>query len=160
MANTLQNLIRVGVVSSRNPEKCAVKVIISDQDNMVSNWLPVIVPQSLKNKDYALPDVGEQVVCLFLGNGIETGYCLGSIYSEADVPPTNNGNKRGTWFEDGSYVEWDRGTGDLTIRAKGNINIIADGDITITSEGNITTSAGGANTDISFTKTSPITHHP
>ncbi|MFU1797383.1 phage baseplate assembly protein V [Paenibacillus azoreducens] len=147
--------IRNGVVSSVSAEQCAVRVLCEDEDNQVTDWLPVVVPQTLKNKDYALPDVGENVVCLFLGNGMETGFCLGSIYSDDDKPPVKDANKRGTWFEDGSYVEFDRASGKLTIDAKGKVSIKAadgiqiDGDAKIKGDVNVT---GNLTVDGSITR--------
>lgn len=70
--------VRIGVVSSVSPEHYAVRVLCEAEDNMVSDWLPIVVPQSLKNKERILPNVGESVVCVFLDDDVE-GFCLGSI---------------------------------------------------------------------------------
>lgn len=130
----ITNIIRVGVVSSVSASKMAVRVVFADKDDMVTDWLPIVVFQTMSNKDFVLPVVGETAVCLFLGNGIESGFYLGSIYSSVDKPPTSDANKRGIWFEDGSYVEYDRSTGAITVEAKGDVhikgNLIVDGTIT------------------------------
>lgn len=69
--------VRVGVVSSVSPEQYAVRVICEDEDDLVTDWLPILVP-ALKNVEPTIPDIGDSVVCLFLDDGVE-GFCLGSI---------------------------------------------------------------------------------
>lgn len=125
------NLIRVGRVSSVDPVTCTVRVAFDDKDDLVSYDLPVIVPQTLKNKDYLIPDVGEQVVCLFLANGLAQGFCLGAIYSEEDTPPVSSPDKRHVSFSDGTSIEYDRSTHTLTIQAVGPINITAAGNVNV-----------------------------
>lgn len=53
---------------------------------LVSGWLPVLVPRASADMAFDLPDVGDQVLCLFLGNGLEEGFVLGSMYG-AQTPP-------------------------------------------------------------------------
>lgn len=77
MANTL---IRVGTVSSRNVEEGTVKVTFEDQDDMVTDWLSVVVPKNLENSSAAIPDVNDEVICVFLASGLEDGFCLGVIH--------------------------------------------------------------------------------
>lgn len=75
----LRSLIRVGRVSSVNRSRGTVQVLFPDRDNSVSSDLPVL-------KSSPFPSVNEQVVCIFLANGIEVGFCLGPFYSESDPP--------------------------------------------------------------------------
>jgi len=84
MMSITSNLIRTGIVSDRNEGEAAVRIVMEDRDGMVSNWLPVIVPP-LKYDDpehvvtYKIPEVGATVLCLFLGTGLESGFCLGQV---------------------------------------------------------------------------------
>lgn len=131
----LKHLIRVGTVSNRNPGRCAVRVIFDDLDRLVSDWLPVVVPQALHTRDMALPDIGETVVCLFLGTGVESGFCLGAVYAEA--APAGSGSERGVWFPDGSSAYYDREAGELHVAAKSSVvvkapSVTIDGDARIT----------------------------
>ncbi|MBP1924588.1 phage baseplate assembly protein gpV [Sedimentibacter acidaminivorans] len=73
----VKNIIKVGQVSSINFNKSSVKVTFPDKDNIVSNYLPIL------NPGYYIPKIGDQVVCIFLGNGIEQGFCLGSFIIES-----------------------------------------------------------------------------
>lgn len=76
-----KNLIRVGEVSAVSTSLSAVQVVMADKDNMVSGWLPVVIPpiKITEPVEIELPEVGNRVLCLFLGNGLETGYCLGKV---------------------------------------------------------------------------------
>ena len=75
-----RNLIRVGLVNSRNTDNGTVKVLFPDKDNTVSNDLPLL-------SIIGMPNIGERVVCIFLGNGLEEGFCLGSFYYQRNMPP-------------------------------------------------------------------------
>ncbi len=129
MDAVLKNLVRVGRVSSTDPEQATVRVVFADRQNLVSYDLPVIVRQSLRNKDYWMPHVGEQVVCLFLPNGNAQGFILGSFYSTNDRPPVNTGEKRCVQFEDGTHLEYDSSNHTLTIIAQGPIHVV--GQVTV-----------------------------
>ena len=59
--------------------------------------------------------------CRMLPNGHNAGICLGSYYSESDPPTIADAQKRRIDFGDGSFVEFDRATGGLTIRCTGDI---------------------------------------
>ncbi|QOT12954.1 phage baseplate assembly protein V [Paenibacillus sp. JNUCC32] len=128
--SVIENLIRIGLVSSVNAKKHTVRVVFEDKDNLVSGDLPVIVPYSASAKAYRLPEVSESVLCVFRGNGIQNGFCLGSYYTDEDVPPVSNKDQIGTWFEDGSYVFYDQASGSLHVKAAGNVRI--EGDLTVT----------------------------
>ena len=69
----MNELARVGFVVSRQPEKHRVRVEFRDTvtAKLVSGWLPVLVPRASADMAFDLPDVGDQVLCLFLGNGLE-----------------------------------------------------------------------------------------
>lgn len=125
MDSIVRSLIRLGRVSSVNAAEATARVVFEDRDNMVSYDLPVIVANTLKNKDYCLPDIGESVVCIFLPNGLARGFVLGAVYSETDRPPVSSPDKRQVRFADGAVVEYDRQTGTMTVCTPGKINITA-----------------------------------
>lgn len=131
----LRNIIRVGRVSSVDTKNNTAKVYYPDRDNMLSDDLRILNRASKDDKDYWVPDIDEQVLCLILpnagGNGMQDGFILGSFYSTADVPVENNADKRAIHFKDGGYIVHDRASGDLNIYATGKINIEADGEIKI-----------------------------
>lgn len=122
------NLIRIGTISSVNSSKATARVIFEDRDDQVSKELPVIFKRTVGTQDYAIPKVGEQVLCLFMPNGLEEGFILGSFYT--GPVPANDENKRLIKFEDGSIIEYN--AGEITIDAKGgNVNIIAAKNVNI-----------------------------
>lgn len=83
-----QNIIRVGVVSSSDPGRQAIRATFPDRDDQVSDWLPVIIPP-IKTEytvngetlclEIEIPKLDEEVLCIFLGNGLETGFCVGKV---------------------------------------------------------------------------------
>lgn len=127
MDETFRNLVRFGKVSSVNPSLVAARVEFEDKGGMVSHPLPIIVPGSLKNKHYHLPDVGEDVVCLFLPNGIQRGFVLGSFFNVNNPAPVSSPDKEHVTFSDGTVVEYDRGSHTLTVAVQGTINLTAAG---------------------------------
>ena len=131
----IKRLIRVGTVSSVNAAAGSVRVAFAAQDDMVTYELPVITRGSKNNKDYWLPDVDEQVLCLFLpntsGRGVCDGFVLGTFYSSVDAPVENSGDVHAVKYGDGTIIKHDRSTGKLTINVTGDIDIIAGGKITI-----------------------------
>lgn len=131
----IKRLIRVGTVSSVNAAAGTIRVAFAAQDDMVTYELPVITRGSKNNKDYWLPDVDEQVLCLFLpntsGRGVCDGFVLGTFYSSVDAPVENSGDVHAVKYGDGTIIKHDRSTGKLTINATGDIDIIAGGKVTI-----------------------------
>lgn len=121
--NVITNISRVGKVSSVNPDNMTARVTFADKNNMLSAELPIINRGSKNNKDYWLPDVGEQVVCLFLSNGINQGFVLGSYFSDPAPPQISSVNKRRLDFADGTYIEYDRDSHKLNIHCVGDIRI-------------------------------------
>jgi len=129
---TSRNMIRYGKVSSVNAKLHTVRVAFADKSGVVSHALPVVVPGSLKNKHYNLPDVDEDVVCLFLPNGMQRGFVLGSFYNVNNQPPVSSADKDHVTFSDGTVMEYDRASKTLTVNAVGTVNITGvSGDVTI-----------------------------
>ncbi|WP_430145989.1 phage baseplate assembly protein V [Paenibacillus cisolokensis] len=77
----LSSIIRVGIVSAVDTGRMALRATFPDRDDQVSDWLQLVMPP-LQYDQYTsikMPAVGQQVLCLFLGNGLETGYWLGTV---------------------------------------------------------------------------------
>lgn len=137
-ANEAQ-FIKTGIVSSVDRKTCTARVIFEDCDESVSPPLPVVMQHTQNRKNYWLPAVGESVLCMFLPNGEESGFIIGSYYSEVDQPPEEIANEgkdqTGIWFEDGSVIKYDADEKILTLDIKGEIFIRATGDINILPNG-------------------------
>lgn len=123
---------KIGTVTSITPAKCTARVKFDDQDDLISAELQIVVRGSLKNKDYWMPKVGEEVYCSFTKQ--KKGYILGSVYSEEDIPPVVDENKRHMEFEDGTTIEYDSSTHALSIDCTGPINIQATGNVNVTGD--------------------------
>lgn len=99
---------RLGIVKEQDGTNCRVRVTFREFDQMLSYWLPVVVPKTQDDKVFWLPDPGEQVVCL-MDEHDEAGVVLGAIYSQPDRPPVADANKYHIGFKDGTSFEYDRG---------------------------------------------------
>ncbi len=99
--------LRLGIVKEQDVSLARLRVTFNEFDQMLSYWLPVVVPKTQNDKAYWLPDIGEQVVCLMDARD-EAGVVLGAIYSQADATPVQNADKFHLGFKDGTSIEYDR----------------------------------------------------
>jgi phage baseplate assembly protein V len=140
------NALRVGIVQLQDVTGCRVRVTFPDCDQMQSWWLPVVVRKSQNDKEYFLPDIGEQVVCL-MDRYDEDGAVLGAIYSTIDTPPPGMTADKWHWSSrDGAAFEYDRAQHALTIAlpAGGTVDVTANGaKINIDASGNVNVVAQG-----------------
>ena len=125
-------IIRYGYVSDYDAKRHMARVIFPDKENLVSNWLPLLIANSLKNHDEFHVDINEHVACLMSGNGIENGVILGAIYDDTNKPPKGNQDIRITTFEDGTSIAYNRAKHALSIDCKGSITITAKGSMKLT----------------------------
>ena len=117
---------RVGIVSEANPKTGEVRVVFDDLDGLETDELPVLYPKTLKDRYYAMPDVGEHVACL-MDEHFETGVVLGAVYDETNLPPESSQDKDYIRWENGTVIEHDRSTGRITIDTPGQVIIRAAG---------------------------------
>jgi phage baseplate assembly protein V len=132
----LKNLIRIGTVSSVNYKEGKLRVCFEDQDKIVTDELPML------SFEYEMPDVGEPVLCLFLGNGITNGFCLGRYYYDGDPPMQWGQNIYFKRFLKDATQRYDSTAKTMTFTAN---KFVFNGDVTI--HGNLVVSgsinAGG-----------------
>ncbi|MCU7097927.1 phage baseplate assembly protein V [Salmonella enterica] len=105
---------QTGIISDIDEVKVCVRVTLPECDDLRTNWLPILQRNSQNNKDYWLPDIGEQVEVLLDDNG-EDGVVLGAVYSSVDTAPVASLDKRYVQFADGAAFEYDRKEHQLTI---------------------------------------------
>ena len=135
-------MLRFGIVSQIDPINVQARVSFED-DESTSFWLPVLQTKTLKDKFYAMPDIGEQVACLMDENS-EDGVILGAIYSTEDVSATQSEKQLSVNLEDGSYINADKENQTLTV-AFSKMKLIGN----IEHEGTFTNTAGiKSNADI------------
>ena len=122
----LDQLIRIGKITSVDEKKHTARVQFTDRDEMVSWDLPVLVPSTVDPQDYCLPVENTDVVCVFLPNGQQQGFIIGAFYTDANPPPITDRKKYLRKFKDGTYIQTDKETGDVTIKAARNVQINPD----------------------------------
>ncbi|WP_319403141.1 phage baseplate assembly protein V [uncultured Anaeromusa sp.] len=122
----IEEIVRIGTVVSVDEATHRVRVEWNDRGNMVSYDLPVLVPSTCDPQDYALPKEKTDVLCVFLPNGQQQGFVVGSFYTEANPPPIADRKKWLKKFEDGSQIEYDRATKKINIQAAGDVHVVGD----------------------------------
>lgn len=144
-------MFRVGIVAQLDAARARVRVTFRARDQVRSSWLLVVTRGTQNNKDYWMPDLGEQVVCLMDAHD-EDGAVLGALYSSQDTPPVSSADKWHATMKDGAIFEYDRSShamavalpdgATLSVTANGAVFAIdAAGNITI--DGNSIILAGG-----------------
>lgn len=131
LESRLQRLVRVGTVTASFPDRGTVRVNLPDADGVNSQELPVLYPKTLQDKAYGMPDIGEHVLCVFLPIGVEQGFVIGAIYSQADPVPVSSQDKTGIQFADGATFEYDRAANFLTIDVPGGAQLDFAGPVTL-----------------------------
>jgi len=99
-------MLKFGIVDQIDAQKGRARVRF-EEDNIVSDWLPVAQTGSLKNKAYHLPDIGEHVCCV-MDQHAEAGAILGAVYNSQDATPYSSADKFGTKYESGDEFSYDR----------------------------------------------------
>ena len=125
------SIARFGYVSAYDAKKHMARVIFPDKDNLVSDWLPVVIPNSKENHDELHLDINEHVFCIMLGNGLEAGAVIGAVYDDKNKPPEGDKDTRKITFADGTEILYNRKAHELKINCVGNITIHADGNMNI-----------------------------
>lgn len=125
--------LRYGKVSSVDLQKGTARIVFEDRDDAVTAELPVLQKNTMQNKFYWMPQVGETAACLFATDEQETGVIIGTIYSEVDMPPSDAGAGKvdGVWFEDGTVIKYDHESKTLDIKLTGDLTVTATGKITV-----------------------------
>lgn len=142
---SLNQLIKIGEVSSVDPARGTARVTFDDDDSLVSYDLQVLQRNTYDNKDYAMPDVNEDVVCLFLPCGSEDGFILGSVYSGEITPPESDGDVRTVVFSDGTKISYNRKSHTLSAEI-GKTSIVADQqNVNVNTDGTATVKASTIN---------------
>lgn len=78
----MKDVIRVGRISSINPEKGLVRVYYPDKDSTTSE-----LPLFHFHWEFKLPKVNDQVIVLHLSNDTSSGVVLGGFWNDIDQPP-------------------------------------------------------------------------
>lgn len=149
-----------GFISEVIPEKGMARVEFREHDTnednspLVSQPMPISVRKSQDDKETFPYDIGEQVWCIMEDENYENGIIGGALYNDEDLPDGAGPDIYRIKFKDGSYVEFDRSSGNYTLHLKGDYILETDGDASVHTDGN-TVFNGGSNSGI--VKVSPLT---
>lgn len=118
-------MLRFGIISEIDPAKGYARVKFTD-DEIVSDWLQILVMGALSNKFFHTFDINEQVAC-FMDENSEEGVILGATFNNKTAPNGGTKDKVRVLFSDDSFIEYDRASHKYEINVKGDINITAEG---------------------------------
>jgi phage baseplate assembly protein V len=119
---------KFGIVSDIKPGYAKVYF---EEDDIVTDWWPVLRMTSLKDKQSWPLNAREQVVCL-CDERLHDGVVLGATHNDEDVPDPGAGDgKFRQVFEDGTVLEYDKVAHAFTGTIKGKVTIDAEGDVTV-----------------------------
>ena len=84
--DSARELIRVGIVTSTDPIKNTCRVTFEDKNNLVSSDLRILHRGSSAVKDYWMPAVGDEAVCIFATNDENycDGFIVGTLFNDKD----------------------------------------------------------------------------
>lgn len=105
-------------VSEVDYKKGSVKVILTDRDNIVSDWLPML------SYEYEMPDIGDVVTCDFVDNYCKVGFCKGRYFNDAASPIKHGKDTYHKLLLKDADIEYDRAAKEFIFRVD-NIKIIA-----------------------------------
>jgi len=126
-------MLKFGIISEVDAPNGKARVQFPDADGIVSNWLPVSSPKTLKDK-FSIPfDVNEHVWCL-MDDELEFGVIGGAIYSKTETPgDLGDADVIGINFEQGLHIEYTRSTRILSITGDNKFTVNVSGDVTVQS---------------------------
>ena len=135
-SNGWDKLIRLGKVTSCDPTTMRARVTFSDRESsageLTSAALPILTLGTETNKIYSNIDIGTTVVCCFLGNDTDgTGFILGCVSTDKTEMKGNSMDITRMDLGESISVEFDRASGNTTLKVKGKLTIEAGGDIRI-----------------------------
>lgn len=135
-------MLRYGIISEVDAAAGKARVHFDD-DDIVSDWLPIIVPKAMEDSFSFMPDVNEHVACMMDENA-EAGVVLGSIYSKNVKPNGGNADKWRVRFKDGTVIEYDRAGHKLFAEVKGQVELKAEGAVKVDGQSTVDVKATGA----------------
>ena len=120
-----RELVRVGVVTSTDPVNATCRVTFEDKNNLVSGDLRILHRGSVSTKDYWMPAINDEVVCIFPTNDENycDGFIVGTLFNDKDKPNANKQEITRIDFSDGTFIEHNAKSRTLKIECAGNIYI-------------------------------------
>lgn len=114
-------MLKLGIISEFDAKTMRARVSF-EENNIVSNWLPITVQYSLKNTDEFPIEVNTPVWCIMHDN-LNDGVIGGAYYNEDVQPIEKNENLFYREFSDGTKITYDLTSSKLTIESSGGVEI-------------------------------------
>jgi len=148
-ARRLANLVRIGTVEHADYAAARARVRIG---TLVTDWLPWMVERAGPDRDWAAPEVGEQVVVLSPSGDSALGVIAGRIYRDAHPANGDRETLRRVTFADGTVCEYDRaahrlhvnvpqGGAQVRVDSGSRVDVQAASEVTLTAGAKITLAA-------------------
>lgn len=102
----------VGIIQNINITDYTATVQLPEYENQITEGLQILSPITFGNKITSIPKVNTPVFCIFLGDGTERGFIIGSYFSEKNVSNSQ---------EDEYKIDFQGAS--LTIKEDGNIEL-------------------------------------
>lgn len=150
-------MLKYGIISEIDQDAGMARVHFND-DDIVSDWLPILVPKAMEDSFSFFPDINEHVACLMDENA-ENGVVMGSMYNKQSKPNGGNANKWRVRFKDGTVIEYDRAENKLLADVKGKVEVKATGSVKVDGSSTVevkATGAVGVETSASATVKAPV----
>lgn len=131
-----------GIVTASKPHM--VKVRIPEMDEFESDWY--FVPQMMTVKDKSSNSLAINTeVAICVKEDLSDGCVIGCLYNSVDLPQNDKEYIKSIYFEDGTFVQYDKQNKTISINSSDVININAktinikgetniDGNLTSTKE--------------------------
>lgn len=127
--NDIYSLIKVGIVDGINEHEGTIRCTFPDDDEKVSEDV------ALMNIEQRFPSIGDSVLCVFLPNGTQQGFCLGTYFNDENLPPIPNKNMYVKKLDEGLSITYDYTSKKLTISSQNevsiNSNVSVNGNLTV-----------------------------
>lgn len=125
-------MLRFGNISEIDVNTGYARVRFTDNE-IVSDWLQVVVMGAISTKFFHTFDINEQVVCLMDEND-EEGVIIGALYNNGTPPKDGDKDVVSVNFPDGSVISYNRDSHEYDIDIKGKVNITSTGETSIKAE--------------------------
>jgi phage baseplate assembly protein V len=149
--NRFSTSVLIGKVSKIEctDEQANVRAIIPDKVDhqgtpLNTKPIPVLQTASEAKRSFAIPRLGTDVLLVKLPNSTSDYAVIGSFYTRNNPPPVTDPMLDYVQYDDGSTMQFNASTGELTWRIKGKMDVQSEKEIIIKSSGDKVTIEGNA----------------
>lgn len=123
------NFIRLGTVAEVDVAQACIRVKTGE---LLSDWIPWLVPRTGATIEWSAPSVGEQGIVLCPEGDTTGAVFLRGLYSDAVPAPSQSASEHLVRYADGTSVQYNTTSHAL------NINMASGGNVTLTADAGVT----------------------